>query len=50
MQAVNAYANIHQWVDIRKPVTESEIPEIAWTDEDEVLPIDSMRDLDLESA
>jgi hypothetical protein len=44
--AVNTYACIRQWVDIRNPRPEPEIEPLEWTDEDEELLADSMRDLD----
>jgi hypothetical protein len=46
--SVNAYAHIRQWADLRTPRLEQELPAIQWTDEDEILLGDSMRDLDQE--
>lgn len=48
--AVNAYAHIRQWADLRNPRQEPELGQIEWTDDDEMLLADSMRDLDRESA
>lgn len=44
--AVNAYAHIRQLADIINPKHEPELSQIEWTDEDEVLLLDSMRDLE----
>lgn len=44
--AVNAYACIRKWADLRNPRPEPELGPIEWTDEDEELLADSMRDLD----
>jgi hypothetical protein len=48
--AVNTYACIREWVDLRNPIPEPEIGPIEWTDEDELLLADSMSDLDRKSA
>lgn len=47
---VNAYARIRQWADIRNPKQEPELPNREWTDDDELLLADSMRDMDNELA
>jgi hypothetical protein len=44
--AVNAYAHIRQWADIRNPRPDVDPGEIEWTSEDEDLLADSMRDLE----
>lgn len=44
--AVNAYAHIRQWADIRNPRPDNDPGEIEWTSEDEQLLADSMRDLE----
>jgi len=44
--AVNTYACIRQWADLRNPRTEPELSPVEWTDEDEILLADSMRDLE----
>jgi hypothetical protein len=49
-QAVDTYACIRQWADLRNPQKEAEIGPIEWTVDDELLLADSMRDLDRESA
>lgn len=46
--SVDAYAHIRQWADLRTPRLEQELPTIEWTEDDEMLLIDSMRDLDQE--
>ena len=46
--SVDAYAHIRQWADLRNPREEQELPAIEWTNEDEILLSDSMRDLDQE--
>lgn len=46
--AVNTYACIRQWSDLRNPSSEPELNDVEWTDEDEVLLADSMRDLENE--
>lgn len=43
--AVNAYAHIRQWADIRNPQHESDPGEIDWSAEDEAWVKDSMADL-----
>lgn len=49
--AVNTYASIRQWADLRRTHgSEAELGPIEWTDEDELLLCDSMRDLERESA
>jgi len=48
--AVNAYACIRRWADLRNPKPEPELGPIEWTEDDERLLIDSMRDLEQESA
>lgn len=48
--AINTYACIRQWADIKAPRAEPELGEIAWTEEDELLLADSMRDLEREST
>jgi hypothetical protein len=49
-QAVDTYACIRQWADLRNPRTEPEVNPIEWTDDDELLLADSMSDLERESA
>ena len=44
--AVDAYAHIRQWADIRNPRLDHDPGPIEWSDEDEELLIDSMRDLE----
>jgi hypothetical protein len=44
--AVNTYACIREWADLRNPKAEPDVSNIEWTPEDEVLLLDSMRDLD----
>jgi hypothetical protein len=44
--AVNAYAHIRQWADIRIPRPDPDPGPIDWTSEDEELLADSMRDLE----
>jgi hypothetical protein len=44
--AVDAYAHVRQWADIRNPRPDSDPGLIEWTDEDEILLLDSMRDLE----
>ncbi len=44
--AVNAYAHIRQWADIRIPRPDPDPGPIEWTSEDEELLADSMRDLE----
>jgi hypothetical protein len=46
--SVNAYAHICQWADLRTPQVEQGLPAVEWTDDDEMLLVDSMRDLDQE--
>jgi hypothetical protein len=46
--SVNAYAHIRQWADLRAPRVEQEFAMVGWTDDDEMLLADSMRDLDQE--
>jgi hypothetical protein len=46
--AVDAYAAIRQWADLRNPKQEPDLASMAWTEDDEVLLADSMRDLDRE--
>src|SRR5260370_649580 len=48
--AVNTYACIRQWADLRNPRPEPELGSVEWTDDDELLLADSMRDLEQESA
>jgi hypothetical protein len=50
--AVDAYAAIRQWADLRNPSRPEtmDFASLEWTNDDEVLLSDSMRDLDLESA
>jgi hypothetical protein len=48
--AVNAYAHIRQWADLRNPRQEPDLSPIEWTSDDERLLADSMRDLDRESV
>jgi hypothetical protein len=48
--AVNAYACIRQWADLRNPREEPVVPPIEWTTDDEILLLDSMRDLDREPS
>lgn len=48
--AVNTYACIRQWADFRNPKLEPELGPIEWTEEDELLLTDSMRDLEQKSA
>jgi hypothetical protein len=48
--AVNAYACIRQWADLRNPKSELDLGPIEWTEDDESLLADSMRDLEKESA
>lgn len=48
--AVNTYACIRQWTDLRNPRPEPELGAVEWTDDDERLLADSMRDLEQESA
>jgi hypothetical protein len=44
--AVNAYAHIRQWADIRNPHPDVDPGSIEWTSEDEELLEDSMRDME----
>jgi hypothetical protein len=44
--AVDAYAHVRQWADIRNPRPDLDPGPIEWTDEDQVLLLDSMRDLE----
>lgn len=46
--AVDTYACIRQWADLRNPRPEPELSPIEWTNDDEMLLADSMRDLSLE--
>lgn len=48
--AVNTYASIRQWADLRNPRTEPDFGPLEWTQGDEELLTDSMRDLEQESA
>ena len=48
--AINTYASIRQWADLRNPRTEPELGPVEWTDDDELLLADSMHDLEQESA
>jgi len=48
--AVNTYACIRQWADLRHPRPEPQLGPIEWTSDDELLLIDSMSDLERESA
>ncbi|MEO8661448.1 MAG: hypothetical protein ABI693_23465 [Bryobacteraceae bacterium] len=48
--AVNTYASVRQWADLRNPRTEPELTSVEWTNDDEQLLADSMRDLEQESA
>lgn len=48
--AVNTYACIRQWADLRNPKSELELGPIEWTDADELLLADSMEDLEQKSA
>jgi hypothetical protein len=48
-QAVDTYACIRQWVDLRSPQRqEIMVSPVEWTDDDELLLTDSMRDMDRE--
>ena len=47
--AVNTYACIRQWADLRNPRPEPELGPVEWTGDDERLLADSMRDLEQES-
>jgi mRNA-degrading endonuclease toxin of MazEF toxin-antitoxin module len=49
-QAVDTYACIREWADLRNPRPEPEVNPIDWTTDDELLLFDSMRDLERESA
>jgi hypothetical protein len=44
--AVNTYACIREWLDMRNPQPEPEVGVIEWTDEDEEFLADSTRDFD----
>lgn len=47
--AVNTYAAIREWCDLRSPRSEQDFPQAEWTEEDEILLADSMHDLEQES-
>lgn len=44
--AVNTYASLRQWADMRMPRVDAELDMVEWTDDDELLLLDSMRDLE----
>jgi len=44
--AVNAYACIRKWADLRSPLPEPDLGSVEWTPEDESWTADSMLDLD----
>ncbi|HUI82358.1 MAG TPA: hypothetical protein VLY24_30755 [Bryobacteraceae bacterium] len=46
--AVNAYACIRRWADLRNPKAEPVLSHVEWSEEDECLLADSMRDLEQE--
>ena len=48
--AVDTYACIRRWVDLRSPQQDLDFGSIEWTNEDELLLTDSMQDLDRELA
>jgi hypothetical protein len=48
--AVDAYAHIRQWADLRNPKPEPDFAPIEWTGDDDALLADSMYDLDHETA
>ena len=48
--AVNTYGCIREWADMRSPRSEPEVTFPEWTEEDEELLADSMRDLDQHGA
>jgi hypothetical protein len=48
--AVDAYAHIRQWADLRIPKPEPDFAPIGWTGDDDALLADSMYDLDHETA
>jgi hypothetical protein len=48
--AVNTYACIRQWADLKNPRPEPDLDAVEWTDEDGLLLIDSMCDLDKTTA
>ncbi len=49
-QAVDTYACIRQWADLKSPRQEPDFDPIEWEADDELLLADSMRDLERESA